>query len=166
MVGEAILRPFVPGKNRVRMYDREEQAWTLETDVSVERLLLRLFYDDVSHVPRGHVRRVTWSVTVLPSIGHSLPSITGGLVSTGGSSQVRVGVGQQVVGETRSCYYVQTDVDEGQSVTTDIPTAEVVMMMMMTMLMTMMMMNYGDSGDATSPLHDDDVALVDDSTMM
>ena len=103
--------PTPSAPSRVRLYDREEQAWTVESDVSMNNLLLRLFYDDVIHVPRGHVRRVTWALSIVPVIGQG---------DAGRMTGKNIGVGG-----VRLCYYVQLDADDGHTVVTNIPTAEV-----------------------------------------
>ena len=59
-ISEVELYPLNRDRNRAHLYDRENQAWLLETDVSMEKLKLRLCYTDVTNVPRKFTRFVCW----------------------------------------------------------------------------------------------------------
>lgn len=109
-VTEVQLFPFNNKRNRAYLYDRDKQAWMLESDVSGDRLGLKLYYGDVQNIPRGHLRYVGWRVHVLRA---GQPAVTGC------NAQNR---------KDNGCfthYYLQTDVDEGFAMTTDVPMAQV-----------------------------------------
>ncbi|KAK2187736.1 hypothetical protein NP493_156g07050, partial [Ridgeia piscesae] len=72
-ISEVELYPLNRDRNRAHLYDRENQAWLLETDVSMEKLKLRLCYTDVTNVPRKFTRFVCWSVAVVPPRNHRRP---------------------------------------------------------------------------------------------
>lgn len=59
-ISEVELYPLNRDRNRAHLYDRENQAWLLESDVSMEKLKLRLYYTDVTNVPRKFTRFVCW----------------------------------------------------------------------------------------------------------
>lgn len=42
-------------------YDRDKQAWALRCDTHSETVRLHMLYRDVHHVPRNHLRYVSWS---------------------------------------------------------------------------------------------------------
>lgn len=109
-MAEVQLCPFNKKKNRAYLYDRDKQAWMLESDISGDRLGLRLYYGDIRNIPRGHMRFVRWKFRVLP------------VRQTAGEDEAR----RQPVGDDSfHHYYLQTDVDEGYAMTTDIATAQV-----------------------------------------
>lgn len=89
-------------------YDRDKQAWSIETDVNTEFLRLKIIYKDIYNVPRNHLRHVSWSAHVIrrhPKTGAKEP-IT-------------------VLGAPLSKYYVQDESDEGVIMETGIPMREV-----------------------------------------
>lgn len=42
-------------------YDRDKQAWAIRCDTHSETVRLHMLYRDVHHVPRNHLRYVSWS---------------------------------------------------------------------------------------------------------
>ena len=92
-------------KNSTRLYDRDKQEWTLESDIDDEYLKLRLYYSDVHNVPRKFCRYVCWSASIMPSHGRSRPIKT--------------------QGTPYSNYYSQNETEDGYEMLTDIPTNEV-----------------------------------------
>lgn len=72
-VSEIQLSPLNRSKNRTHLYDRDKQAWMIETDLSTEYLKFRLYYVDVRNVPRRFVRYVCWSLMVMPARGQVRP---------------------------------------------------------------------------------------------
>lgn len=109
-IAEVQLCPLNRSKNTAYLYDRDKQAWMLESDVSRDRLGLRLYYGDVRNIPRGHLRFVGWRVHVLPVYG----------LADGDREEKK-----RKDKDTYFQYYMQTDVDEGFTMTTDISTEQV-----------------------------------------
>ncbi|CAH1779752.1 unnamed protein product [Owenia fusiformis] len=96
-------------RNRAKFYDRDKQAWVLETDIDSEFLKLRLYYSDVNNVPRKFTRYVRWAVNVVPQIalkGQAKRSI-------------------DARGSPFSNYYAQHESDEGYEMQVDIPTIDI-----------------------------------------
>ncbi|XP_076439295.1 uncharacterized protein LOC143278148 [Babylonia areolata] len=91
-------------KNRAHLYDRDKQAWLLETDTGGKVVRFKLYYTDVSHVPRGFTRYVSWRLR---------------LVTSSSSSSTTAVLGPY------NKYYVQQDLDEGFVMNTDLPVTEV-----------------------------------------
>lgn len=89
-------------------YDRDKQAWSLETDVNTELLRLKLIYKDIFNVPRNHLRHVSWSAHVIRR--HP---------KTGGKEPITV------LNAPLSKYYVQDESDEGVIMETGIPMREI-----------------------------------------
>lgn len=104
-IGEAVLPVLNKNRNRVHLYDKDKQAWMLESDISGKYLAFKLYYTDVSHVPRKCTRLVSFDLAVL-SIDLERPTIK---ASNGPFSR----------------YYVQEDLDEGFKMHTNIPVREV-----------------------------------------
>ncbi|XP_065936490.1 uncharacterized protein [Magallana gigas] len=100
-IGEAVLPVLNKNRNRVHLYDKDKQAWMLESDISGKYLAFKLYYTDVSHVPRKCTRLVSFDLAVL-SIDLERPTIK---ASNGPFSR----------------YYVQEDLDEGFKMHTNIP---------------------------------------------
>lgn len=102
-VSEVVLEPITHGRNRAHFYDRDKQAWLIESDLNGQTLSFRLYYTDISHVPRKFARYVCWNInSVLPS-----------------GAKFKMGKGPH------SKYFVQQDLDEGFVVNTAIPVKEV-----------------------------------------
>ncbi|XP_028967040.1 uncharacterized protein LOC100905722 [Galendromus occidentalis] len=85
-------------------YDRDKQAWTVETDFERDYLRLKLFYADMGAVPRNHLRFVAWNTYVI----RAPPG--------GGKESVLA------VNAPHSAYYVQDGMDLGVLIDVDIPT--------------------------------------------
>ena len=105
-ISEVEVQPFTRGKNKAHLYDRDKQAWMLEADVSLECLRTRIYYVDVYNVPRKFMRFMSWSMSVIPSRGHTKRRL-------------------QAISAPFCNYYVQTDTDEGFDMVTEIPVEEV-----------------------------------------
>lgn len=98
----------VPSKNspsRAHLYDRDKQAWMVEADTSGKYLAFRLFYTDISHVPRRFARYVGWNLRIL--------------------SRLTAGRPKRTLEGPLAKYYVQQEVDDGCVMKTDIPVEEV-----------------------------------------
>ena len=105
-ISEVQLCPLDRNKNRAHLYDRDKQAWMLETDLSMEYLKLRLYYADVRNVPRCYTRYVRWSLAVIPARGSPRPV--------------------RALGAPFSFFYSQADAEpEGFDMSTDIQVNEV-----------------------------------------
>ncbi|ESO95143.1 hypothetical protein LOTGIDRAFT_160907 [Lottia gigantea] len=96
-VSEVPLPVSNNSKGRAHCYDRDKQAWMLETDTSGKFLSFRLYYTDISHVPRRFCRYVVWDLSIVC-----------------GNKVVKVGEGPY------SKYYIQQDLDEGFFMRTNI----------------------------------------------
>ena len=93
------------GKNQAHCYDRDKQAWMIDSEVDAQFLTLRLFYTDIMHVPRKFSRYVCWGVSVIPARGKVKPA--------------------RCIGAPYSNYYAQAPTDDGFNMQTDITAAEV-----------------------------------------
>ena len=66
-----ISEVLVPAlQETVPFYDRDKQAWHMQT-VTLQRgddefLKVKMFYDDVKHIPREHARYIAWKLHVRP----------------------------------------------------------------------------------------------------
>lgn len=49
------------GGRAATCYDRDKQAWAVRCDTHSETVRLHMLYRDVHHVPRNHLRYVSWS---------------------------------------------------------------------------------------------------------
>ena len=104
-VSEVELLPLNRERNRAHLYDRENQGWLVECDVSTECLRLRMYYSDVRNVPRRFTRLVTWSAKV---------------VTSRNCSEIKA------LGCPFSAYYTQTDTaEECYEMDTNIASSEV-----------------------------------------
>ena len=105
-ISECHLFPLNRNKNKSHLYDRDKQAWLLESDVSLTYLKFRLFYTDARNVPRRHMHHLGWSLSVTPRRGHYKPI--------------------KALAVPYSHYYTQMEVDvEGYDIQTDISVKEV-----------------------------------------
>ncbi len=106
-MSEIFVCPFNKSKNKAHLYDRDKQAWMLETNLHTQNktLHLRLYYADIHNVPRKFSRYVCWNAILVPVQIHAKP--------------------QSASGAPFSNYYAQTDTDDGFVMKTDIPVAEV-----------------------------------------
>jgi hypothetical protein len=107
-ISEVQICPLDRRKNRSRCYDREKQAWIIESDMDDAYLRLRLFYADIYNIPRHYTRFICWNLSVLP------------VARTGERSR-----SMKAIGAPFSNYYTQTDVDEGYDMLTTVPINEV-----------------------------------------
>lgn len=58
----ALAELAVPAAGRAATcYDRDKQAWAVRCDMHSEMVRLHMLYRDVHHVPRNHLRYVSWS---------------------------------------------------------------------------------------------------------
>ncbi|XP_021373518.1 uncharacterized protein LOC110463337 [Mizuhopecten yessoensis] len=99
-VSEVSLLVLNRNKNGAHLYDRDKQAWMLEADASGKSLAFRLYYTDISHVPRKFTRYVSFNIVVLPA-------------------NPERNVARALNGPFYR-YYVQQDLDDGFMVHTDI----------------------------------------------
>jgi hypothetical protein len=102
-----ISEVLVPSlQQAVHLYDRDKQAWHLQT-VSQQKgddeefLKVKMFYDDVKHIPRENARYVAWKIHVRPA---SSPAT----------------IKSEVLGPFCK-YYQQRDVDFSFEITTKTP---------------------------------------------
>ncbi|WAR12507.1 hypothetical protein MAR_026687 [Mya arenaria] len=103
-ISEVTLNVSTKGKTRAHLYDKDKQAWLMEADTSGKTLSFRLYYTDITHVPRKYSRYVCWNVLVLTRY---IPD-----------HKVKTNYGPF------SRYYIQQDLDEGHLITTSIPVNE------------------------------------------
>ncbi|KAH3769956.1 hypothetical protein DPMN_171235 [Dreissena polymorpha] len=103
-VSEVTLNVASKSKNRAHFYDKDKQAWLVEADTTGPNLAFRLYYTDITHVPRKNSRLVCWNMLVLTRY---IPE-----------HKVQTNYGPF------SRYYVQQDLDEGHMITTTIPVAD------------------------------------------
>ncbi|XP_041376336.1 uncharacterized protein LOC121388875 [Gigantopelta aegis] len=104
-VSEVTMHGLNRNTCRAHLYDRDKQAWMLEADTSGKYLTFKLYYTDISHVPRKFSRYVAWNVKV---------------ISQNTSKPVKAQDGPFCK------YYVQQDLDDGVQAKTDIPVDELV----------------------------------------
>lgn len=104
-VSEVSLMVLNRNKNRAHLYDRDKQAWMLEADASGKFLAFRLYYTDISHVPRKFTRYVSFNIVVVPA-------------------NPERNISRALNGPFYR-YYVQQDLDDGFIVHTDIKMDEV-----------------------------------------
>ncbi|CAL1532756.1 unnamed protein product [Lymnaea stagnalis] len=91
-------------QSRAHCYDRDKQAWMLEADTTGKYLTFRLYYTDISHVPRKFSRYVGWNIRLVSKATNSRPKRT--------------------LDGPHSKYYVQQEVDEGCVIRTDVSLEE------------------------------------------
>lgn len=103
-VSEASVSVTSRTKNRAHLYDRDKQAWMLEADTNGKFLAFKLYYTDISHVPRKFTRYVSWHLRIL----------------TRGNARTA-----RPLNGPFAKYYVQQELDEGFTMKTDIPVEEV-----------------------------------------
>ncbi|GBP38718.1 hypothetical protein EVAR_22367_1 [Eumeta japonica] len=78
-------------------YDRDRQAWALRCDTHSDSVRLHMLYRDVHHVPRNHLRYVSWSAWLVSDTGNT------------DSTEDAV----PLPGAPFSHYYAQENADEG-----------------------------------------------------
>lgn len=106
-VSEVYLNVLTRNSNQARAhcYDRDKQAWMVEADTSGKYLTFRLFYTDISHVPRKFSRYVGWNIRMVSKATNTRPKRT--------------------LDGPYSKYYVQQEVDDGCVIRTDVTLEEV-----------------------------------------
>lgn len=92
-------------KARAHCYDRDKQAWMVEADTTGKFLTFRMYYTDISHVPRKFSRFVGWNIR---------------LVSKATNSRSK-----RCLDGPFSRYYVQQEADDGCVIRTDVLLEEV-----------------------------------------
>lgn len=100
------LQNVDPSESLPNCYDREKHAWLAEGDIEGECLKLKLFCSDLHHVPRNHLRYVSWNAYVLRTSTKSSNKETDLLM---------------VLNAPHWNYYIQEGVDMGIVMETDIP---------------------------------------------
>lgn len=104
-VSEVSMNVLSKNRNRAHLYDRDKQAWMLEADSSGKYLAFKLYYTDISHVPRKNCRYVSFNLGIVPH--------------NGGTQYARA------INGPFYKYYVQDEQDDGYIIHTDIPIEEV-----------------------------------------
>jgi hypothetical protein len=59
-----ILYPLAEMPQPVQFYDRDRQAWLMESCIEDNCFILRLFYSDINNIPSGYVRVVSFNISV------------------------------------------------------------------------------------------------------
>ena len=72
-ISECTLMPLTREKNKAPLYDREKQAWLIESDTSLDWLRFRIYYSDIRNVSRRFVRYVGFGLSVVPRRGNYKP---------------------------------------------------------------------------------------------
>ncbi|XP_026759061.1 uncharacterized protein LOC113518372 [Galleria mellonella] len=64
----ALTELAIPAAGRAATcYDRDKQAWSVRCDMHSETVRMHMLYRDVHHVPRNHLRYVSWSAWLVRS---------------------------------------------------------------------------------------------------
>lgn len=58
------LYPLSPQPQPVHFYDRDRQAWMMESCIEDNCFILRLFYIDINNIPSGYVRVMSFNILV------------------------------------------------------------------------------------------------------
>ena len=106
-VSEVTLDISSKSKNKAHFYDRDKQAWMLQSDTSTKVLGFKLYYTDITHVPRKYSRYVCWNIILLTRFLPDKP--------------VKTHFGPY------SRYFVQQDLDDGYYFSTGIPVNQVIL---------------------------------------
>ena len=59
-----ILYPLSPVPQPVHFYDRDRQAWMMESCIEDNCFILRLFYTDINNIPSGYVRVMSFNISI------------------------------------------------------------------------------------------------------
>lgn len=106
------LQNIDPSESTPNCYDREKHAWLAEGDIEGECLKLKLFCSDLHHVPRNHLRYVSWNAYVLRTDSRvTAPNKENDMI--------------MVLNAPHWNYYIQEGVDMGIVMETDIPVSQV-----------------------------------------
>ncbi|CAN8024874.1 unnamed protein product [Ixodes persulcatus] len=89
-------------------YDRDKQPWCVEVDLGSDCVRLKLYYAELQHIPRGHLRYVAWNAYLI-------------------RRQPGSGARESVLAlrAPHSSYYVQDGMDVGVVMETDVTVREV-----------------------------------------
>lgn len=59
-----ILYPLARSPQPVNFYDRDRQAWAMESCIEDNSFILRLFYTDINNIPSGYVRVMSFNISI------------------------------------------------------------------------------------------------------
>lgn len=59
-----LLYPLAEEPQAVQFYDRDRQAWMMESCIEDNCFVLRLFYTDINNIPSGYVRVLSFNIAV------------------------------------------------------------------------------------------------------
>ena len=59
-----ILYPLSRQQQPVNFYDRDRQAWSMESCIEENCFILRLFYTDINNIPSGYVRVMSFNISI------------------------------------------------------------------------------------------------------
>lgn len=59
-----ILYPLARQPQPVNFYDRDRQAWSMESCIEDNSFILRLFYTDINNIPSGYVRVMSFNISI------------------------------------------------------------------------------------------------------
>ncbi|XP_076370439.1 uncharacterized protein LOC143256717 [Tachypleus tridentatus] len=107
-ISEAKVATVRDPNTSVNCYDRDKQGWCIESDLEGELVKLKLFYCDLHHVPRNHLRYVSWNAYI---------------IRQDPSTRTRESV--IVLNVPHWSYYIQDGVDMGIVMETDIPVRKI-----------------------------------------
>lgn len=57
--------PSCSGTTTANCYDRDKQPWCVEADLEADCVRLKLYYSELQHIPRGHLRYVAWNAYLI-----------------------------------------------------------------------------------------------------
>jgi hypothetical protein len=59
-----VLFPLARQPQPVHFYDRDRQAWSMESCIEDNCFILRLFYTDINNIPSGYVRVLSFNISI------------------------------------------------------------------------------------------------------
>ena len=59
-----ILYPFADMPQAVQFYDRDRQAWMMDSCIEDNCFILRLYYTDINNIPSGYVRVLSFNISI------------------------------------------------------------------------------------------------------
>ena len=59
-----VLYPFADAPQPAQFYDRDRQAWMMDSYIEENCFILRLFYTDINNIPSGYVRVLSFNLSV------------------------------------------------------------------------------------------------------
>lgn len=106
--GSGTTDPSGNGATAPNCYDRDKQPWCVEVDLGSDCVRLKLYYAELQHIPRGHLRYVAWNAYLI-------------------RRQPGSGARESVLAlrAPHSSYYVQDGMDVGVVMETDVTVREV-----------------------------------------